>query len=342
MISKKIKTQLTSKKLDESNVDALAKGILAGDRKSVSRGITLVESKLKQDRLASSQLFVKLGKYEKDAKCIAITGPPGAGKSSFIESMGKRAIQAGFLVAVLSIDPTSELTGGSILADKTRMPELSSDPRAFVRPSPSGGDLGGVNRRTWEVKNICQAAGYDLIFIETVGVGQSESEASHLVDMVTVLLQPGSGDDLQSIKKGLNELADFFVVNKADGSQMDLAREAKSFMLAASKLSRRSGIKDFISLHSQYDDELADACWNKLMHRYNELADQKIIKDRRATQNEFWFRKKSEWAFMDWIKDEKGFQNDISTYFDQLKSGKLNMNEAVQKFLGEIQKKIKL
>ena len=308
MISKNIKPNRTAKKNSGIEIADLVAGVLSADRRSLAQAITLVESRLSSDRNARLELMASICQSTNKAKCIAITGPPGAGKSSFIESMGMRAIRTGMTVAVLSIDPSSELTHGSILGDKTRMPELSVHPSAFVRPTPSSGDLGGISRRTLEVKQLCEAAGYNFIFIETVGVGQSESEVSHLVDMVTLLLQPGSGDELQGIKKGINELADFFVVNKADGNQIELAREAKSFILASTKLGRQSLSNEHVTLHSHHNEDMMDQCYMRLINRYEELVENGAIQNRRSSQLEYWFFKKSEWELLDWIMNHPAFQ----------------------------------
>src|SRR5690606_24017218 len=166
--------------------------------------------------------------YTGESFRIGITGTPGVGKSSFIETLGLYLIEAGHRVAVLAVDPSSPRTGGSILGDKTRMARLSQEERAFIRPSPSGGSLGGVAHRTRETMLVCEAAGYDVVIVETVGVGQSETTVASMVDFFAVLLQPGAGDELQGMKKGVLELADALVVNKADGDLLAAAHRARS------------------------------------------------------------------------------------------------------------------
>jgi LAO/AO transport system kinase len=339
LISKKLKSKKVSHTYTTDFIKKLGDGILAGDRRSLARGITLVESRLNEDQEAAFHLTSYLEVATNKAKCIAVTGPPGAGKSSFIESMGMLAIHEGQKVAVITIDPSSELNGGSILADKTRMPKLSAHPQAFVRTSPTGGDLGGINRNTMEVKRLCEAAAFQVIFVETVGVGQSESEVSHLVDMVIVLLQPGSGDDLQGIKKGLNEMADFFVVNKADGQQIELAREAKSYILASTKLGHKDLKGNHIVLHSQHDQLMAGDCYKKLMKRYDELFKRVIIEKRRANQIEYWFDKKIESALLDWFKNQDVYHHLNSKYLGFIRSEKMSLDEAIVLFLSDIKKK---
>ena len=205
------------------NPAELAQGVLAGSRRALARAITLIESTRADHREAAEALLHQLLPHAGRSVRIGITGVPGAGKSTFIEAFGLHVVEKGHRLAVLAVDPSSPRTGGSILGDKTRMEELSRDERAFIRPSPSGCTLGGVARRTRETMLVCEAAGYDVIVVETVGVGQSETAVADMVDMFLLLLVPGGGDELQGIKKGIVELADAVIVNKADG---DLAQAA--------------------------------------------------------------------------------------------------------------------
>ena len=188
-----------------------------GDRRAVARTITWLES-TRSDHAARGQAILEtLVSKTGGAVRVGVTGPPGVGKSTFIEAMGLSLIEQGYRVAVLAVDPSSPVTGGSILGDKTRMERLAQHPKAFIRPSPSGGSLGGVAQRTREAMLVCEAAGYDVILIETVGIGQSEITVASMVDFFLVLLLPAGGDELQGIKRGVMELADALVVNKADG-----------------------------------------------------------------------------------------------------------------------------
>ncbi|MFN3784446.1 MAG: methylmalonyl Co-A mutase-associated GTPase MeaB [Spirosomataceae bacterium] len=202
-------------------------GILAGNRVILSRAITLVESLLPSDRTLASEVVQKLLPYSGKSVRIGITGVPGVGKSTFIENFGQYLTQKGHKVAVLAIDPTSQRTKGSIMGDKTRMEMLSHDPNAFVRPSPSGQTLGGVAQKTRESMLLCEAAGYDIILVETVGVGQSETAVRDMVDFFLLLLLAGAGDELQGIKKGIMEMADALVVHKADGDNITKAKLAR-------------------------------------------------------------------------------------------------------------------
>ncbi|RSN57231.1 methylmalonyl Co-A mutase-associated GTPase MeaB [Amycolatopsis sp. WAC 04182] len=206
------------------DVGALAKGVLAGDRGLLSRAITLVESNRDDHRAQAQELLVELLPHAGGARRVGITGVPGVGKSTFIDQLGTDLTEAGHKVAVLAVDPSSTRTGGSILGDKTRMARLAVDPKAFIRPSPTSGTLGGVARATRETIVLMEAAGYDIVLVETVGVGQSEVTVANMVDHFLFLTLARTGDQLQGIKKGVLELADVIAVNKADG---DHERDAK-------------------------------------------------------------------------------------------------------------------
>jgi len=206
----------------------LADAIRAGDRRALARGITLVECRRDDHRRQAEALLDAVLPATGGATRIGISGPPGAGKSTFIEALGLEVVDRGHQVAVLAVDPSSTRSGGSILGDKTRMVDLGRDPRAFIRPSPSGGTLGGVARRTREAMLLCEAAGFGVVLVETVGVGQSEVAVADLVDLFCVLVSPGAGDELQGIKRGIMELADLLVVNKADGDLAAAAGRARA------------------------------------------------------------------------------------------------------------------
>jgi len=202
----------------------LARAVREGDRRALARAITLVESARADHRDDAIALLDELLPATGDATRVGISGAPGAGKSTFIEALGMHLVDAGHRVAVLAVDPSSVRSGGSILGDKTRMEQLSRRREAFIRPSPSSGTLGGVARRTREAMLVCEAAGFDVVLVETVGVGQSEVAVAGMVDLFVLLLGPGAGDELQGVKRGIVELADLLVVNKADGDLADLAR----------------------------------------------------------------------------------------------------------------------
>ena len=208
------------------DLDACVSGVLAGERTWIGRAITLVESTRSVDRAPAATLLQRLLPATGDAHRVGITGVPGVGKSTFIDELGTQLTAAGRRVAVLAVDPSSSVSGGSILGDKTRMPRLAVDPSAFIRPSPSSGTLGGVTRSTRESMIVLEAAGHDVVLVETVGVGQSEMVVAGMVDFFLVLMLAGAGDELQGIKKGVLEIADMLAVNKADGDNVARAKRA--------------------------------------------------------------------------------------------------------------------
>jgi LAO/AO transport system kinase len=212
--------------------------IRAGDRRALARAITLIESTRPDHQALGHAVLEGLIERTGDAVRLGLTGPPGVGKSTFVEALGLHLLEAGHRVAVLAVDPTSPVTGGSILGDKTRMERLAQDERAFIRPSPSGGALGGVAHRTREALLLCEAAGFDVVLVETVGIGQSEFAVRSLVDFFAVLLQPGAGDELQGLKRGVLELADALVVNKADGELKAAAERTRAEHARALELLR--------------------------------------------------------------------------------------------------------
>ena len=220
--------------------DQLVDDLRAGNRRALAKAITLVESTRADHRVQGQQLLDRLLPYTGSAARVGITGVPGVGKSTFIEAFGLHLIEAGKRVAVLAVDPSSARSGGSILGDKTRMARLSVRAEAFIRPSPSSGSLGGVARRTREAMLVCEAAGYDVVIVETVGVGQSEVTVASMVDFFLVLMLPGAGDELQGIKKGIIEIADALAVNKCDGDNVGRANRAAAEYRAALRLFRHA------------------------------------------------------------------------------------------------------
>src|ERR1700680_2868205 len=215
------------------DVERLARELRAGDRTVLSRAITLIESKRADHRRMAAALTQKVLDATGQAVRVGITGAPGVGKSTTIDALGSMLTKGGRKVAVLAVDPSSRRTGGSILADKTRMAHLANDINAFIRPSPASGTLGGVAAKTRETMLLCEAAGYDVVLVETVGVGQSEIAVADMTDFFLVLALPGAGDELQALKKGVVELADMIAVNKADGDTLPRARAAAAEYKAA-------------------------------------------------------------------------------------------------------------
>jgi LAO/AO transport system kinase len=226
------------KRDDDNGNSALAEAILAGDRRAFARAITLIESTRETDQKSAELLLLRLLPRTGGSVRIGISGAPGVGKSTFIETFGQTLSADGRRVAVFAIDPSSRRTGGSILGDKTRMERLARDPNAFIRPSPAGTTLGGVARRTRESVLLAEAAGFDVVLVETVGIGQSETSVADMTDVFVVLVAPAGGDDLQGIKRGVMELADFVIVTKADGDLAAAARRTEADYQAALHLLR--------------------------------------------------------------------------------------------------------
>ncbi|HUP21601.1 MAG TPA: methylmalonyl Co-A mutase-associated GTPase MeaB [Thermoanaerobaculia bacterium] len=268
-------------------VDALAAGIESGDRAAIGQAITLVESRRREDEPVAHDLLQRLLPLTGTAHRVGLSGVPGVGKSTFIEALGAHLTAAGHRVAVLAVDPSSPKSGGSILGDKTRMPRLAADPQAFIRPSPSGGALGGVARRTRESMLVCEAAGFDVILVETVGTGQSEVAVAGMVDTFVLLLLAGAGDELQGIKKGVLELADVFVVTKADGDNRERAARAAADLTGALRILRGTGAtwQPPVLTVSARDGTGVAEVWQSLAdHRHTITASGELTKKRRDQQ----------------------------------------------------------
>jgi LAO/AO transport system kinase len=243
--------------------------LVDGQRRALARAITLVESTRPQDREQAGELLGSLAEATGGAMRIGLSGTPGVGKSTFIESFGMKLIGQGRRVAVLAVDPSSTVAGGAILGDKTRMERLVRERDAFIRPSPSGGELGGVARRTREAILLCEAAGFDTVLVETVGVGQSETAVAQMTDMFLLLLAPAGGDELQGVKRGVMELADVVVINKADGALKDAAARTRADYASALRLFRaRDGEAEGYPLAltaSALEEEGLDGVWEALV-----------------------------------------------------------------------------
>ncbi len=273
------------------DVRALAEAVAAGDRQALARAITLVESTRAQDRPAADALLEGLLARTGQAIRLGISGAPGVGKSTFIESFGLHLLGQGHRLAVLAVDPSSRIGGGSILGDKTRMAELAADKRAFIRPSPAGSTLGGVARRSREGLLLCEAAGYDVVLVETVGVGQSETAVADMTDMFLLLLQPGGGDELQGIKRGIVELADLILVNKADGELAEAAgRTAADYQHALGLLRPATpGWQPQVQRCSALMGSGIPEVW-QTVERFRKAVGGPAIAARRANQAKAWLR----------------------------------------------------
>jgi LAO/AO transport system kinase len=277
-------------------VEALVAGIFAGDRALIGRALTLVESKLPAHRESARTLLEQLAPRTGKALRVGITGVPGVGKSTLIDALGVYLISKGMRVAVLAVDPSSERSGGSILGDKTRMARLSNDPRAFIRPSPSGGTLGGVAARTREAMSVLEAAGFDVVLVETVGVGQSETAVRHLTDTFVLLMLAGAGDGLQGIKRGIMELADLVLVTKADGDNVRRADRAAAELRGALHLMQpvSEGWEPPVIATSATSGAGLEAAWSKVLAHREHLEATGELGRVRSEQARRWL-----WALVD-------------------------------------------
>lgn len=263
--------------------------LLAGQRRALARAITLVESSVEFHRAEAQKVLEAVLPYTGKSIRLGITGTPGVGKSTFIEVFGKMLTGAGHRLAVLAVDPSSPVNGGSILGDKTRMEKLSRDPNAYIRPSPARGHLGGVSQMTRESILLCEAAGFDVIVVETVGVGQSEVDVASMVDFFIVLLQPNAGDELQGIKKGIIELADALIINKADGEGRTMAMETASHYRHAMNLfSGRSVRTPIVQTCSARENEHIDTVWSIIAGFREKSVESGEFLKKRSNQNKAW------------------------------------------------------
>src|SRR6056297_1837222 len=275
------------------DITELSDRIIAGDRRALARAITLIESGRADHRAQAADLMEALKDTGREAMRIRLSGTPGVGKSTFIESFGMMLTGQGLRVAVLAVDPSSARSGGSILGDKTRMERLSRDPNAFIRPSPSRSHLGGVARRTRETVALCEAAGFDVVLIETVGVGQSETVVAEMSDLFILLLAPGGGDELQGVKRGIMEMADIILVNKADGDLKPAATRTCSDYAGALRLLRKrpqdpEGFPKAMTVSALQETGLTTA-WEEMQHLTQWRRDNGHFAARRAAQARFWF-----------------------------------------------------
>ena len=270
--------------------EPLAEGVRAGHRAAVSRAITLVESSLPEHRVRARELLATLETPAEPAVRVGISGVPGVGKSTFIETLGRQLTAAGHRVGVLAVDPSSQRTGGSVLGDKIRMPTLSTDPHAYIRASPSAGTLGGVARATSQAILVLEAAAYDVVLVETVGVGQSETTVAGMVDTFVFLTLSRTGDQLQGIKRGILELADVIAVNKADGDRLTEARGAARELAGALRMVHgRDGAPEVVTCSGLAGDGVADV-WAKVLEHRTHLGAEGLAEKRSHQQLDFAWR----------------------------------------------------
>lgn len=315
--------------------EELKEGVLSGDRGSLSRAITLAESTRSDDQEQAQELIADLLPETGKAIRVGITGVPGAGKSTTIEALGLQLIGQGHRVAVLTIDPTSAKTGGSILGDKTRMNRLSSEQDAFIRPSPSGGVLGGVARKTREAMLLCEAAGFDVIIVESVGVGQSEAELAEMVDCLMLLLVPGAGDELQGIKRGIMELADLIVVNKADGDRVPLAKRARGDYRHALRMLPPStpGWETPVLISSAAEGTGLVEVWEQVEAHRALLEESGLLDQRRRHQTERWLDSMIEEAVLAAVHQREGVDEAISQARADVDAEKITVPQATRRVI---------
>ncbi|WP_163996482.1 methylmalonyl Co-A mutase-associated GTPase MeaB [Pyxidicoccus caerfyrddinensis] len=267
--------------------DTYMDGVRAGDRAVLARAITLVESEHPRHAALAQEVLTRLLPHTGNSQRVGISGVPGAGKSTFIDALGMHLVGKGHRVAVLAIDPSSSISGGSILGDKTRMARLSRESAAYIRPSPSSGTLGGVARKTRETLLLCEAAGFDVVLVETVGVGQSETVVSELVDFYLVLMLAGAGDELQGIKRGILEVADMVAINKADGDNAPRAERARAEYRAALHL-MRPGAEPVVTTCSALEGTGIEKLWDSVVERIARRAASGELSRRRQEQQVGW------------------------------------------------------
>lgn len=317
------------------DLDYYLNGIKSGNKYVLAEAITLAESTHTHKKQIAEKLIENCFGYSKQNKTcrIAVTGSPGAGKSTLINALGESFVDAGYRVAVLAIDPSSQQTMGSILGDKTRMYELSQRENAFIRPTASGSYLGGTHRKTKESILLCEAAGYTIILVETVGVGQSEIEVSNLTDMTILVLQPGAGDDLQGIKRGIMEIADILTVNKSDGELLNAARQTLKFYSEAIKYypQKHQGINIKTTMCSALTQWGIEELRDLVIDLQRELADRNIIESLRLNQEILNFENNLKDFAINLILKDKKIQELVMLIKEDLQNGKINSIQAINK-----------
>ncbi len=321
-----------------SDISTLSENIKKGDRSSLSRAITLAESKKEEHQLYAQRLIHDLLPETGKAKRIAITGVPGAGKSTFIEALGLYLISLQHKVAVLAIDPSSSFSGGSILGDKTRMEELSKSEKAFIRPSATGGSLGGITSRTYEAMLLCEAAGYDVILIETVGVGQSETLVNDITDFFLFLKVSGTGDDLQGMKRGIMEMVDLIFLNKTDLYPKTLVHETQLNLQRSLQFlpQKPSGWKPKILSGSSLDSVGVQEVWSEILRYYDRVQENGYLFDLRKNQKQKRVMDYAKEIVLNRLKNDSTLKEEIRKSEEKLQSNEISPYELAQNILKEI------
>lgn len=315
----------------------LIESLLAGDRRALARAITLVESRRELDFEPARSIVEAAMPHAGGSLRLAVSGPPGVGKSSFIEALGLLAVEQGKKLAVLAVDPSSVTGGGSILGDKTRMERLSRAPDAYIRPSPTQGALGGIAGRTREAVCLCEAAGYNLVIVETVGVGQSEVAAASMVDLFVVLFQPNSGDELQGIKRGILELADALIVSKADEeNDADVEKARAVLMGAAGILPARDGHGPLVDICSAVSGRNMPELWQSICALHEESVASGRFERRRSEQRRFWLDGLVHEALERRIRQELDSSATLADLSRRVYQGEMSPFDAVRRIESEI------
>ena len=315
--------------------DPLGAGVLAGERRALARAITLVESTRREHRQRAAALLAELAPRTGRSLRIGISGVPGAGKSTLIEALGTWLLGHAHRLAVLAVDPSSSVSGGSILGDKTRMPRLATEPRAFIRPSPAGRTLGGVAGRTRESVLLVEAAGHDLVFVETVGIGQSETAVANMTDIFVLLLAPGAGDELQGIKRGVMELADIVLVNKADGELADAAGRAAADYANALRLLRPRvpGWQVPVLTCSAREGRGIDTLWEQVQSLQTHLAASGELARRRAQQALAWMWTEASDGLLEALRADERVRARLADIEAAVQGGELPPTVAAERLL---------
>ncbi len=324
-----------------ANPKQLARRVYQGERSGIARAITLVESTRQDHRRKAAGLLAELGSLgAREGLRIGITGAPGAGKSTLIDCLGTKLTRNGLSVAVLAVDPSSTASGGSILGDKTRMSALVRNPKAFIRPSPTGGFQGGVSRRARDVVFVCEQAGFDVVLVETTGVGQTDILVSGLVDIFVLLVSPGAGDDLQGIKRGIMEKADLVLVNKSDGEFMSQASRTCADYASALRLlrSRRQDPDGFpVAMNiSALEDRGIQGTWKHVLHLAEWRRQQGFWRQNRQNQAVSWFKSEIDERIRERLLADEELRARISAQEDRVRSGRLHYDAAAQEIVEEL------
>ncbi len=322
----------------QRSIEEYVQGIRAGNRVVLGQAITLVESARPEHHTLAQELIRRLLEAQpplQDTLRIAVTGVPGVGKSAFIEALGMYLVEQGKKVAVLAIDPSSSVSGGSILGDKTRMERLSTAERAFIRPSPAGDSLGGVARKTRETILLVEAAGYDTVLIETVGVGQSETAVHRMTDVFLLLLLPGAGDELQGIKRGIVEMADILAVNKADGDRIKLASMARAHYMNATHLlpPKTSGWAPRVLVCSALEGSGIAELWKTIEEYQSQTLQNGFFADNRRRQAQYWLQESLETGLRRAFYDHPAVKAQLAALEPEVLAGRMSPFAAAETVL---------